>query len=108
MGLPEILLGDEFGEEQVVVAIDEMLERTRPVLSVHHPRLIAPDCSFLVAAHWDLFCSFVCGRPDAIHDLVHRPGIEGFFCTDATRLYWHEQPLKAIAATGILSMQVDA
>lgn len=94
-GFAEIIVGDEFGDDERRVGID-LLEQGepwdgRPELPKYGvKRLIAPDHSLLAWVHWDSFYTLLL-LAETHQGLEIDRLFEGFWCSDQTSTYWLSQ-----------------
>lgn len=92
-GLSEIIIGDEFGEDEVLIPLDFLAGPvawdTRDDLPLWGARrLIAPDHSMLVWVHWDSFYTAIFGTSERIQNSGLADSFEGFWCSNETTTYW--------------------
>jgi hypothetical protein len=92
LGFRVVQVCDEFGDRRSAHVISDLLDRKYPTVGEAHPSLIAPDCSLLYCVQWDAFYTFLCGEGEVLETIVDRYSLEGFFCDESTRVYWHHLP----------------
>lgn len=96
-GHRDIVAGDEFGEEERLVAVSA-LSGEKPWVGVEDVpaygarRLFAPDRSLLAWVHWDSFYTLILGTEAALAGVRLDQLFEGFWCNTATTTYWLNQP----------------
>lgn len=101
-GLEEVIIADEFGEEERQVRLDSLAGehawRTRADLlqwGIRHIR--APDASLLVWVHWDSFFTAIFGTEERFRGARVSDGFEGFWCSERTTTYWlFEEPVPLV------------
>ncbi|MFE8697404.1 DUF2711 family protein [Cytobacillus sp. FJAT-53684] len=81
-----IWLGDEFCTERKLEYIDDLISDNN-VLG-ERKNLFTHDSSILITTHWDSHFSLLCSNRDTVKYLVDLCGLEGFFCTEKTEIYW--------------------
>ncbi|MXO66337.1 DUF2711 family protein [Altericroceibacterium endophyticum] len=92
-GLSEVIVGDEFGEDEIVVSLTTLADcsswETRDDLPKWGARrLIAPDRSLLAWVHWDSFYTAVFGTQERMRDIQIGESFEGFWCSEETTTFW--------------------
>ncbi|HLU22101.1 MAG TPA: hypothetical protein VKZ77_06415, partial [Bacillaceae bacterium] len=50
--------------------------------------LFTHDNSILITTHWDSHFSLLCSDRQTLKHLVTTCNLEGFYCTEATEIYW--------------------
>lgn len=92
-GLSEIIVGDEFGEEEKQISLASLSDPSAWESRDDFPnwgarRLIAPDRSLLVWVHWDSFYTAIFGTAERLGNLKVSNELEGFWCSDESTTYW--------------------
>lgn len=92
-GLSEVILSDEFSDEQQLISVDALdgelaWELRDDLVKWGARRLIAPDQSLLIWVHWDSFYTAIFGTEERMGGARVSEGFEGFWCSDRTRTYW--------------------
>ena len=92
-GLSEILVGDEFGEDEKLISLASLANSSPWEMRDDLPewgarRLMAPDHSLLVWVHWDSFYTAIFGTAQRLRDLRLSEGFEGFWCSEENTTYW--------------------
>lgn len=80
-------IGDEFCTERRLQWIEDLKNQDQGLTSGRF-NIFTPDKSLLWTIHWDSHFSFLCSSRDNLITLVQKIELEGFFCTDATEVYW--------------------
>jgi hypothetical protein len=100
LGLAEVLIGDEFGDEAHRVSAEELSgpeswSRAQP------RRVVAVDQSLLALTPWDSFFTIIVGTSDLLREAL--PDMfEGFWCADQTTTDWCFEPLIPLAGWSTL------
>lgn len=97
-GLTHVVIGDEFGDEEYVVSVDELCSpnswpSSRSLPLPYPRRIFAQDRSLLVTVHWDSFFTFILGTDDRLQDVEVGSLFEGFWCSETTTISWQTEPL---------------
>ena len=92
-GLSDIIVGDEFGEDEILVSLKSLAgspawESREDLPKWGARRLIAPDHSLLVWVHWDSFYAAVFGTSERIRRSCVEEIFEGFWCSNENTTYW--------------------
>jgi hypothetical protein len=95
--LGDIVMGDEFGEQEQVVNVSALdiatSWRTSPSLPVTFPRrLFAPDRSLLVSVHWDSFFTIILATDERWAGTRIGDFFEGFWASAETSIGWLFEP----------------
>ncbi|MGU3492778.1 DUF2711 family protein [Xanthobacteraceae bacterium A53D] len=102
-GCSQVIVGDEFGDEAVPVAL-AALEEDRPwhMTPAWPPiaprRLVAEDGSLMACVDWDSFFILILGTRARFGQVDPASLFEGFWCGPETELSWQRQPLRPLDA----------
>ena len=87
LGYEWLWIGDEFCTERRLYWIDDLKEQNNgPIRG--HCNAFTPDKQLLWTTHWDSHFSFLCSSRDNLLAIESTSKLEGFFCTQATEVYW--------------------
>ncbi len=50
--------------------------------------LFTHDHNILITTHWDSHFSLLCSDKETVEQLVNSSGLEGFYCSEETKMYW--------------------
>ncbi|MDH7975072.1 hypothetical protein QH494_23050 [Sphingomonas sp. AR_OL41] len=99
--LDEIVMGDEFGDQEHVVdvaALDMPTSWRTSSLPIPFPRrLFARDGSLLVSVHWDSFFTIILGTEERLSGVGIDALFEGFWASVETSIGWLFQPAIPLA-----------
>lgn len=85
LGYQDVMLIDEFCFESPQLRnINLLLDK----LDIERGSYYLSHKNLLVTTHWDSHCSFICGSKKLVNQFVELSGLEGFFCTAQTHVYW--------------------
>lgn len=85
LGYQDVLLIDEFCLETPQLRnIKSMLKK----FDIERGSYYLSNKNLLITTHWDSHCSFICGSRKLVNQFVELSGLEGFFCTAQTQVYW--------------------
>lgn len=90
LGLTDVTLGDEFGEDAYPVSVDE-LEAGESWSKAQPRRIVASDRSLVVLTPWDSFFTIILGSSERLISVL--PDLfEGFWCSNETTTDWCFEP----------------
>jgi hypothetical protein len=87
LGYEWLWIGDEFCTERKLHWIDD-LKSQDDGLAKHRFNVFTPDKQLLWTIHWDSHFSFLCSSQEKLAAVQNISGLEGFFCTPSTEIYW--------------------
>ncbi len=87
LGHQWVWIGDEFGTERKLYWIED-LKLPESKATAGHCNVFTPDKSLLWTTHWDSHFSFLCSSRRSLAAIQDSCGLEGFFCTRDTEVYW--------------------
>jgi hypothetical protein len=82
-----IWYGDEFGSERKLEYIDDLIS-DGDRFGNQRINLFSHDSSILLTTHWDSHFSLLCSDKKTVNKIVDLCNLEGFYCTDQTKIYW--------------------
>jgi hypothetical protein len=86
MGQDWIWYGDEFCTERKLEYIEELINDNN--MLDERKNLFTHDHNILITTHWDSHFSLLCSDRKTVEQLVSSCKLEGFFCTEETKIYW--------------------
>lgn len=84
-------VSDEFCTERKLHWIEDLKNQAQG-LTAGRFNVFTPDKGLLWTVHWDSHFAFLCSSRENLLTLEQKSGLEGFFCTDATEVYWSVLP----------------
>jgi len=81
-----IWIGDEFCTERKLVYINDLMNDNH--LLDQRKNLFTHDHSILITTPWDSHFSLLCSNRETVGKLVNLCELEGFYCTDKTKINW--------------------
>jgi hypothetical protein len=87
LGYEWLWIGDEFDTERKLRWIDD-IKNQEVGLTTDRFNVFTPDKQLLWTTHWDSHFSFICSSREKLSSLLSVSGLEGFFCTPSTEVYW--------------------
>lgn len=87
LGYEWLWVGDEFCTERKLRWIDD-LKNQDDDLTRGRFNVFTPDKQLLWTIHWDSHFSFLCSSREKLDAIQKTSGLEGFFCTPSTEIYW--------------------
>ncbi|CEG27081.1 DUF2711 family protein [Bacillus sp. B-jedd] len=81
-----IWCGDEFGSERKLQFIDDLIHDDQS--GNQRINLFTHDHEILLTTHWDSHFSLLCSDKETVKKIVNACNLEGFYCTDRTKIYW--------------------
>lgn len=91
LGYDWLWIGDEFCTERKLHWIDDLKNQDNG-LTLGRFNLFTPDKQLLWTVHWDSHFSFLCSSREKLDAIQNTSGLEGFFCTPSTEVYWSVCP----------------
>jgi uncharacterized protein DUF2711 len=91
LGYEWLWIGDEFCTERKLHWIDD-LKNQDDGLTIGRFNVFTPDKQLLWTIHWDSHFSFLCSSREKLAAIQKTGGLEGFFCTPSTEIYWSVIP----------------
>jgi hypothetical protein len=91
LGYEWLWIGDEFCTERKLHWIDDLKNQEHGP-SRGRVNLFTPDKQLLWTIHWDSHFSFLCSSKEKLAAIHNTSGIEGFWCTPSTEVYWSVSP----------------
>jgi len=82
-----IWYGDEFGSERKLQLIDNLIS-TDEHFGNKRINLFTHDHEILLTTHWDSHFTLLCSDKENVKKIVNACNLEGFYCTDNTKIYW--------------------
>lgn len=79
--------GDEFCTERNLAYIDDFIDNNN-LLEDAKPNLFTHDHRILITTHWHSHFSLLCSDKETVEQLVNTSGLEGFYCSEKTEIYW--------------------
>ena len=97
MGLNEVFLGDEFGQEERLVSVaalrgEQPWDHRPGLITGVIRRIYSPDRSVILWVHWDSFYTAIFATAERLEGSRISELLEGFWCTNETTTYWLTQP----------------
>lgn len=97
MGVTEVYVGDEFGEEELLISVaalrgEQPWNDRSDLISWAIQRIYPPDHSVLIWVHWDSFYTAVFATAERLNGSNISELLEGFWCTNETTSYWMIEP----------------
>lgn len=90
VGLAEVLIGDEFGEQVYCVSAED-LSAPGNWSQMQPRRIAAADQSLLLLTPWDSFFTIIVGRSEQLAGALPEL-FEGFWCSEETTTDWCFEP----------------
>lgn len=87
LGYEWLWVGDEFCTERKLHWIDDLKDQEEG-LTRGRFNVFTPDKKLLWTIHWDSHFSFLCSTQQNLIRFQNIAGLEGFFCTSSTEVYW--------------------
>lgn len=81
-----IWVGDEFCSKRKLEYITDLITDNNKLDDGKN--LFTHDNSILITTHWDSHFSLLCSDRQTLKHLVTTCNLEGFYCTEATEIYW--------------------
>ena len=78
-------VSDEHNTERKLYWIEDLI---RDDVIPAHAHIFTPNKTLLVTTHWDSHFSFLCSSRERIEKILAYKAFEGFFCSEATEVYW--------------------
>jgi hypothetical protein len=91
LGYDWLWIGDEFCTERKLRWIDDLKDQDEG-LTTGRFNVFTPDKQLLWTIHWDSHFSFLCSSREKLLTIQSTSGLEGFFCTPSTEVYWSVLP----------------
>jgi Protein of unknown function (DUF2711) len=91
LGYEWLWVGDEFCTERKLQWIDDLKNQDRGLTPGRY-NVFTPDKQVLWTIHWDSHFSFLCSSREKLTAIQSMSGLEGFFCTPSTEVYWSVLP----------------
>jgi hypothetical protein len=91
LGYEWLWVGDEFCTERKLHWIDDLKSQSDGLVKGRF-NVFTPDKRLLWTIHWDSHFSFLCSSQDKLAAIESTSGLEGFFCTPSTEVYWSVHP----------------
>jgi hypothetical protein len=91
LGYEWLWVGDEFCTERKLQWIDDLRNQDRGLTAGRY-NVFTPDKQMLWTIHWDSHFSFLCSSREKLTAIQSMSGLEGFFCTPSTEVYWSVLP----------------
>jgi len=91
LGYEWVWVGDEFCTERRLRWIDD-LKHQDVGLTAGRFNVFTPDKQLLWTCHWDSHFSFLCSSQSKLSAIQQTSGLEGFFCSPSTEVYWSVLP----------------
>ena len=85
MGHQWVWLGDEHCTERKLHFVQDLIDSTEL------PRvknIFTHQNEILLTAHWDSHFTLICGSRADLERLIAQCDLEGFYCTEETKIYW--------------------
>ncbi|WP_144513926.1 DUF2711 family protein [Bacillus sp. FJAT-22090] len=82
-----IWYGDEFCSERQLVFMDDLIV-DHNIFPLRPKNLFTHENEILITTHWDSHFSLLCGAKNVITSIVEASNLEGFYCTEHTKMYW--------------------
>lgn len=82
-----IWCGDEFCTERKLQYIEDFINDNHPFGNKRN-NLFTHDSAILLTTHWDSHFSLLCSDKETVNRIVNTCNLEGFYCTDKTKIYW--------------------
>ncbi len=93
LGYEWLWVGDEFCTERKLHWIEDLKNQDQDQgLTAGRFNVFTPDKELLWTIHWDSHFSFLYSSRDKLITLQQSSGLEGFFCTETTEVYWSVLP----------------
>lgn len=82
--------GDEFCTERTLEYIDDFINNNNMLDDLKNGKrnLFTHDNNILITTHWDSHFSLLCSDKETVEQLVKSSGLEGFYCSEETEMYW--------------------
>lgn len=87
LGYEWLWVADEFDTERKLHWIENLKDQEKGLTRGRY-HVFTPDKQLLWTIHWDSHFSFLCSSREKLVDLQAVSGLEGFFCTPSTEVYW--------------------
>jgi Protein of unknown function (DUF2711) len=87
LGYEWLWIGDEFCTERKLRWIDDLKDQSHGLVNGRF-NVFTPDKQLLWTTHWDSHFSFLCSSHEKLAAIQNTSGLEGFFCTPSTKVYW--------------------
>lgn len=87
LGHEWVWIGDEFCTERKLYWIDDLKGKDQDAIR-GRCNVFAPNHSLLWTVHWDSHFSLLCASSENLRKAPALGRIEGFFCSEATEVYW--------------------
>jgi hypothetical protein len=91
LGYEWLWIGDEFCTERKLHWIDDLKNQSDGLVKGRF-NVFTPDKQLLWTIHWDSHFSFLCSSQEKLDAIQNTSGLEGFFCTPSTEVYWSVHP----------------
>ena len=85
MGHRWVWLGDEHCTERKLHFIQELIDS--PDLPGER-NMFTHQNEILLTTHWDSHFTLICGSKPDLEKLIEQCDLEGFYCTEETKIYW--------------------
>lgn len=85
MGHRWVWLGDEHCTERKLHFIQELIDS--PDLPDER-NMFTHQNEILLTTHWDSHFTLICGSKPDLEKLIEQCDLEGFYCTEETKIYW--------------------
>jgi len=87
LGYEWLWVGNEFCTERKLRWIDDLKDQDVG-LTAGRFNVFTPDKQLLWTCHWDSHFSFLCSSQEKLSFIQQTIGLEGFFCSPSTEVYW--------------------